>query len=73
MTQTFSAYFDGRVIVPAGHVELPTGQELRISIEVVDAPRPRYADFLRFAADLPGAPPDLSTRHDTINREGGDS
>jgi hypothetical protein len=64
MTQTITAHFDGKVIVPDGPVELPTGRRLRVSVEVADEPEPRFAALLGFAADLPGAPTDLAARHD---------
>jgi hypothetical protein len=63
MTQTIAAHFDGRVIVPDEPVQLPVGQPLRVRLEV-DSSAPRYAAFLEFAADLPGAPADLSVHHD---------
>jgi hypothetical protein len=34
MTQTFSAHFDGKVIVPDEPVQLPVGQPLRLVITV---------------------------------------
>ncbi|QDU21625.1 hypothetical protein [Urbifossiella limnaea] len=64
MTQTIAAHFDGRVIVPDGPVELPTGLPLRIRVELADNPEPRFAALLGFAADLPDAPPDLAAQHD---------
>jgi hypothetical protein len=64
MTQTIAAHYDGRVIVPDGPVELPTGRPLRIRVELADEPEPRFAALLGFAADLPGAPPDLAAQHD---------
>ncbi len=64
MTQTLSAHFDGRVLVPDGPVELPTGQRLRVRVELAEDSEPRYAALLGFAADLPGAPPDLAAQHD---------
>jgi hypothetical protein len=63
MTQTIAAHFDGQVIVPDEPVQLPVGQPLRVRLEV-DSGAPRFAAFLEFAADLPGAPSDLSLQHD---------
>ena len=63
MTQTITAHFDGRVIVPDEPVRFPVGQPLRVRLEV-DSDTPRFATLLEFASDLPGAPADLSVRHD---------
>ena len=41
MTQTITAHFDGKVIVPDGPVELPTGRRLRVRVELADEPGPR--------------------------------
>lgn len=64
MTQTISAHFDGRVLVPDGPVNLPTGRPLRLRVELAEDAEPRFAGLLEFAADLPGAPTDLATQHD---------
>jgi len=64
MMQTLAAHFDGKVIVPDEPVQLPVGRPLRVRIELAESPLPRYADFLRFVADLPDAPSDLSAQHD---------
>lgn len=64
MTQTITAHFDGKVIVPDEPVQFPVGQPLRVRVEVADVPAPRFADLLKFAADLPDAPPDLAAQHD---------
>ena len=65
MTRTIAAHFDGNVIVPDEPVQLPVGQPLRVSLElVVENPTVRFADFARFAADLPDAPSDLAAQHD---------
>jgi hypothetical protein len=64
MTQTISAHFDGKVIIPDEPLELPVGQPLRVRLELAEASTPRFADLLQFAADLPGAPSDLSAQHD---------
>jgi hypothetical protein len=63
MTHTLAAHFDGRVLVPDEPVDLPTGQRLRVRIELDDR-EPRFAALLGFAADLPDAPNDLATQHD---------
>ncbi len=64
MTQTITAHFDGKVIVPDEDVQLPVGQPLRVRLELADVPAPPFADLLRFAADLPDAPSDLAAQHD---------
>ena len=64
MTQTIRAHFDGKVIIPDEPVQLPVGQSLRLHLELVEAPPPAFADLLRFAVDLPDAPPDLAAQHD---------
>ena len=64
MAKTISAHFDGKVIVPHEPVDMPVGHELRVTLALADTARPRFAELLRFEADLPDAPPDLATRHD---------
>lgn len=64
MTQTITAHFDGKVIVPNEPVQFPAGQALRVYLEAAEAPSLRFAEFLRFAADLPEAPTDLAAQHD---------
>ena len=64
MSETISAHFDGKVIVPDEPLQLPIGQPLRVRMEVADAPAARFAEFLQFAADLPDAPADLAAQHD---------
>jgi hypothetical protein len=64
MTQTIAAHFDGRVLVPDGPVNLPTGRPLRLRVELAEDAEPRFAGLLEFAADLPGASTDLATQHD---------
>lgn len=64
MTRTIAAHFDGKVIVPDEPVELPVDQPLRVRVEFADQPQPPFADLLRFASDLPGAPSDLAAQHD---------
>lgn len=63
MTRTITAHYDGKVIVPDEPVQLPVGQPLRLHLELPEG-SPRFADFLRFAADLPDAPKDLAAQHD---------
>jgi hypothetical protein len=64
MTLSIEAHFDGQFIVPDQPVPLPVGQRLRIQVEVTEPSAPPFANLLRFAADLPDAPPDLSMQHD---------
>jgi hypothetical protein len=64
MTQTISAHFDGKVIVPDQPVQMPIGQPLRVTLESSQPDQPPYADFLKLAADLPDAPTDLAHQHD---------
>jgi hypothetical protein len=64
MTHTISAHFDGRVLVPDEPIDLPTGQRLRIQVDLASDAEPRFADLLGFAADVPGAPADLAMQHD---------
>jgi len=61
---SFSAHFDGRVIIPDQPVSLPVGQKLRLTVEA-DAEQPaQFAALAEFGADLPGSPGDLSQQHD---------
>jgi hypothetical protein len=64
MTQTISAHFDGKVIVPDEPVQLPVGQPLVVRLELAKPREEPFADFLNFAADLPDAPSDLAAQHD---------
>jgi len=64
MTETITAHFDGRVLVPDEAVELPVGQSLRLHIELTSSVPPRFAGLLELEADLPDAPPDLAAQHD---------
>jgi hypothetical protein len=64
MTHSLAAHFDGQVIVPDEPVQLPIGQQFRVHIELVEPSAPQFAELLRFASDLPDAPPDLSVQHD---------
>jgi hypothetical protein len=64
MTHTIAAHFDGQFIVPDEPIQLPIGQRLRVNVELLEPLSPRFAELLRFARDLPDAPPDLSAQHD---------
>ena len=64
MTRSLTAHFDGKVIIPDEPVELPVGQRLRLHVELAEPALPRFADLLRFEADLPDASPDLAAQHD---------
>jgi hypothetical protein len=63
MTRSIAAHFDGQFIVPDEPVQLPVGQRLRVHVELADPSPPRFGELLRFASDLPDAPPDLSAQH----------
>jgi hypothetical protein len=63
MSHSISAHFDGKFIVPDEPVDLPVGQPLRVLVEVVET-KPRFAELLDFASDLPDAAADLSVQHD---------
>ena len=64
MTRTITAHFDGKVIIPDEPVQLPVGQKLQVHVELLESSSGRFAALLQFAADLPGAPPDLGAQHD---------
>ena len=64
MTQTIAAHFDGKVIVPDEPVQFAVGQALRVHLEPAESTTPRFADLLRFSADMPDAPHDLAAQHD---------
>ena len=64
MSQTITAHFDGKVLIPDEPVQFPIGQPLRLSVEISETPAARFADLLQFAADLPDAPADLAAQHD---------
>lgn len=64
MTQTISAHFDGKFIVPDEPVHLPVGQSLRVHLELAEIKPGRFSELLRFAVDLPDAPADLAAQHD---------
>jgi len=64
MSQTISAHFDGKVLIPDEPVQLPVGTPLVLRVEISESTSPRFAEFLQLAADLPDAPTDLATQHD---------
>ena len=64
MSRSILGHFDGRVIVPDEPLPLVAGQRLRVEVEAIDEEKSRFADLLGLAADLPEAPPDLSSQHD---------
>ena len=64
MTFSVLGHFDGKVIVPEEPIDLPAGQRLRVQIETLGAQSPRFADLLKFAAEVPDAPSDLAAQHD---------
>jgi hypothetical protein len=64
MSMTFSAHFDGRVIVPDQPLSLPVGEKLQVRVESSSAPSGQFAELTIFAADLPDSPGDLSAQHD---------
>lgn len=61
---SFSAHFDGRVIIPDQPISLPVGQKLRLTVEADAEQPPQFAAFADFAADLPDSPGVLSVQHD---------
>jgi len=61
MSTSFSAHFDGRVIIPDQPVSLPVGQQLQISVEAVPG---QFIELTQFASDIPDSPGDLSAQHD---------
>jgi hypothetical protein len=64
MAMSFSAHFDGRVIVPDQPLALPIGEKLQVRVESSGVPSGQFADLAQFAADLPDSPGDLSAQHD---------
>ena len=64
MSNTFSAHYDGKVIIPDQPVSLPIGQTLQLRVETAADQPGQFADLAKFAADLPDSPGDLSSRHD---------
>ena len=64
MTFSVLGHFDGKVIVPEEPIDLPAGQRLRVEIETLGGDSPRFADLLKFAAEVPDPPSDLAAQHD---------
>ena len=64
MSTSFSAHFDGRVIVPDEPVSLPIGQKLQLRVETDSKQPSQFADLTKFAADMSDSPGDLSSQHD---------
>jgi hypothetical protein len=64
----FTAHFDGNVITPDDHVEIPVNVPLRVIIEPADQPRRRGVDWNRLLelaveCEIEG-PEVLAERHD---------
>lgn len=66
MTQTISAHFDGKSIVPDTPLELPAGQRLRIQIETMESDDYPLAQLAGLATDM--GMTDLSDRHQQIGQ-----
>jgi hypothetical protein len=64
VSTSFSAHFDGRVIVPDEPISLPIGQKLQLRVETVPDQPSQFADLTKFSADVPNSPGDLSAQHD---------
>lgn len=68
--RTFTAYSDGKVLVPEEPVELPNGTKYRVSVEpIVDSPDEEPSPLREFARKYAGKakgnyPPDLAKNHD---------
>ena len=52
MTQTISAQFDGKTIVPDEPLKLPPGQRLRVRIETVESDEHPLARIGELATDM---------------------
>ena len=71
MTKSFKARFDGKVLVPEGPVELPTGASLDVEV-ALPAPAQEeqgstLADIAEWASKLPpieNSPGDAAAQHD---------
>ena len=61
MRKQASGHYDGRAIILDEPLGLEPGQRLRLDIQTEEGP---FVELLSFAADLPGAPPDLAQQHD---------
>lgn len=70
MTTKLRAYFDGRVLVPEGPVDLPEGRILEIEaseLEVQQQPRSALRMLAVIAEKSPAGkelPPDFASQHD---------
>jgi hypothetical protein len=64
MSKSFSAHFDGKVIIPDQPISLPIGEKLTFRVEATTDHPGQFADLAKFAADLPESPGDLSAQHD---------
>lgn len=61
MSETITAEFDGKVIVPDTPLKLATGQRLRIQFEVVESDSYPLEEIGRLATDM--GVTDLAERH----------
>jgi hypothetical protein len=61
MSETISAHFDGKVIVPDTPLELPAGLRLRVRIEMVEPEAYPLAEIGQLATDM--GLTDLADRH----------
>jgi hypothetical protein len=71
MTKSFKARFDGKVLVPEGPVDLPTGASLEVQVAIQDQPNQEQgstlADIAEWASKLPpipNSPGDAAAQHD---------
>ncbi len=64
MSISFSAHFDGKVIVPDQPLILPIGEKLQLRVESPSASSGQFTELTQFGADLPDSPGDLSAQHD---------
>jgi hypothetical protein len=64
MSMSFSAHYDGRVIIPDEPVSLPVGQKLTLRVEAAAAGPGQFAGLADLSQDLPDSPGDLSVQHD---------
>jgi hypothetical protein len=62
MSETISAHFDGRVIVPDTPLGLPPGRRLRVHIETVEPETYPLAEIAQLATDMGVS--DLADRHE---------
>ena len=71
MTRTFKARFDGKVLVPEGPVDLPTGASLEVQVAIQVEPEQQHGssleDIAEWASKLPpveNSPGDAAAQHD---------